>query len=324
MDPLRTPLCELLGIELPVVQGALGGPWGTSVELAVAVTRAGGLGTLATALQPPERIREDIGRVRERLDAPFAVNHTMRPFVPEVFEVLLDERVPVITFALGLDPELIRRAHDAGARFVQQVHTVEQAELAVESGADAIVAQGDEAGGFGGGSGLFVLLPQVVDAVAPVPVVAAGGIVDGRGLAAALAMGASGVQMGTRFLASEEAEIDPAYRRAVLETASERTVRAPFLNELVPPASPGAFDVAPRVARTDFVETWHGREDAVRAEAPRLRDEIGAAIAAGRGHEYLPIMGASAGSIHDVAPAGAIVDRVAAEARAVLASIGSA
>jgi nitronate monooxygenase/enoyl-[acyl-carrier protein] reductase II len=324
VDPLLTPLCELLGIRVPVVQGALGGPWGTSVELAAAVSRAGGLGTLATALQPAERVRRDIAAIRDRTDGPFAVNHTMRPFDGDVFDVLLAERVPVITFALGLDPELIRRAHDAGARFVQQIHTVEQADRAAESGADVIVAQGDEAGGFGGSPGLVVLLPQVVDAVAPIPVVAAGGIVDGRGLAAALALGAAGIQMGTRFLASDESEIDPAYRRAVLDASSEQTVRASFVSRLVPPPSPGAFDVAPRVARNGFVEAWLGRDDDVATNLERLRAEVRDAMAAGRGHEYLPIMGASAGLIREVLPAGAIVDRVVAEARTVLASLASA
>jgi nitronate monooxygenase/enoyl-[acyl-carrier protein] reductase II len=323
VDPLTTPLCRLLGIRVPVVQGALGGPWGSSVELAAAVARAGGLGTIATALQPAERVRRDIAAVRERTEGPFAANHTMRPFEADVFDVLLAERVPVITFALGLDPELIRRSHDVGARFVQQIHTVEQAEDAAEAGADVIVAQGDEAGGFGGGSGLVVLLPQVVDAVAPLPVVAAGGIVDGRGLAAALAFGAAGIQMGTRFLASDESEIDLAYRQAVLDASSERTVRASFVNRLVPPPAPGAFDVAPRVARNEFVETWLGRDEALAADLERVRAQVRDAIAAGRAHEFLPVMGASAGLIHDVVAAGAIVERVVAEARSVLASLAS-
>lgn len=198
---LRTALCAVLGTEHPIIQGPLGGPWPPSVGLAAAVSEAGALGSLPTALRRPEQVREDAARLRDLTSRPFAINHTMRPFIEEVFQAILDAAPSVISFALGRSPDIVKRAHDAGALFVQQVHSVEQALRAAEEGADVIIAQGGEAGGFGGAPGTIVLAPQVAEAVHPIPVVAAGGIGDGRGLAAALALGAGGVNVGTRFLA---------------------------------------------------------------------------------------------------------------------------
>ena len=220
---LQTPLCRLLGISVPIIQGPLGGPWLPSVPLAAAVSDAGALGSLPTALRTPDQVRDDIARLRDLTDRPFAVNHTMKPFVEEVFVEILRSRPPVVSFALGCRAELIARAHDVGSLFVQQVHDPAQAVAAVDAGADVIIAQGGEAGGFGGAASTMVLVPQVVDAVAPVPVVAAGGIFDGRGLAAALALGAQGANVGTRFIASEEAQLSDGYKAAVLAATSEQT-----------------------------------------------------------------------------------------------------
>jgi nitronate monooxygenase/enoyl-[acyl-carrier protein] reductase II len=162
---IHTALCDILRTEHPIIQGPLGGPWPPSVGLAAAVSEAGALGSLPTALRLPDQVREDVARLRDLTRRPFAINHTMS-------------------------------------------HTVRQALQAAEIGVDAIIAQGGEAGGFGGAPGTIVLVPQVAEAVHPIPVAAAGGIGDGRGLAAALALGAAGVNVGTRFLASVEAEVD--------------------------------------------------------------------------------------------------------------------
>jgi nitronate monooxygenase/enoyl-[acyl-carrier protein] reductase II len=164
---LRTALCPVLGIKHPVIQGPLGGPWPPSVGLAAAVSEAGALGSLPTTLRRPEQVREDAARLRDLTSRPFAINHTMRPFVEEVFQVILDPAPSVISFALGRSPEIIKRAHDAGALFVQQVHSVDQAVRAAEDGADVIIAQGGEAGGFGGAPGTIVLVPQVAEPVHP-------------------------------------------------------------------------------------------------------------------------------------------------------------
>lgn len=315
---LQTPLCSLLGIDVPVIQGALGGPWPPSVGLVAAVSEAGGLGSLATALRSAEQVREDVAALRDLTDLPFAVNHTMKPLVEDVFAEILRASPPVVSFALGCSADLIARAHDAGALFVQQVHSAAQATAAVEAGADVIIAQGGEAGGFGGACSTLVLVPQVVDAVAPVPVVAAGGISDGRGLAAALVLGAQGVNVGTRFIASEEAQVGAGYKEAVLAAESDQTVRAPFMNDLLPPSSAGAFVTAPRVVRNAFVEEWHGREEEVRRMKGELVARMRMAMGAGTVHELLVIAGEVAGAIDDILPAAEIVRRMATGAEDVL------
>ena len=310
---IRTPLCDLLGIEHPIIQASLG-PW-TSVELVAAVSNAGGLGSLGTALRPAEEHGEELAHVRELTDRPFAVNHTTRPFDEEVFALTLKAGPKVVSFALGDPGELVERAHDAGSLFVQQVHTVEQARRAVERGVDVIIAQGGEAGGFGGTVGAMALVPQVVDAVSPVPVVAAGGIADGRGLAAALLLGAQGVNVGTRFLASEETTaVGDDWKRAILAAESEDTVKVEFANEVFPPPSrEGAYGTLPRTLRTPFVEEWNRRRDEAKREAGRLSGELLAAVRQGRGHELVPFTGQSAGMIHELLPAAEIVRRMVAE-----------
>ena len=150
---LRTPLCAVLGTEHPIIQGPLGGPWPPSVGLVAAVSEAGALGSLPTALRRAEQVREDAARLGDLTSRPFAINHTMRPFVEDVFQAILDAAPSVVSFALGRSPEVVKRAHDAGALFVQQVHSTEQALRAADDGADVVIAQGGEAGGFGGAPG---------------------------------------------------------------------------------------------------------------------------------------------------------------------------
>jgi enoyl-[acyl-carrier protein] reductase II len=321
---LQTPLCSLLGIRVPIIQGPLGGPWPPSVPLAAAVSGAGALGSLPTALRSPEQVRDDIAGLRELTDRPFALNHTMKPFVEDVYAEILRASPPVVSFALGCQPELIARAHDVGSLFVQQVHTPTQAVEAVEAGADVIIAQGGEAGGFGGACSTIVLVPQVVDAVAPVPVVAAGGIVDGRGLAAVLALGAQGANVGTRFIASVEAQVGDGYKEAVLAATSDQTVRAAFVNELVPPASEGAYETAPRVLRNAFIDDWYGREDEVHRRRAELVERMRRAMADGSVHELVAVSGEAAGAISDILPAAEIVRRMATEAEDVLGSLARA
>ena len=195
---LHTPLCDVLGIEVPIICAPFG-PF-DEVELAAAVCAAGGLGSLGTAVRPLPELREQWGRLRGRTDRPFAINHTVRPLDEDAFTATVEFGPAAISFHLAVCPDLIARAHDAGIRWIQQVMTRDQAEQALSASADVLVAQGSEAGGLGGFVSTMVLVPQVVDLAGDVPVVAAGGIADGRGMAAALALGAAGVVMGTRFL----------------------------------------------------------------------------------------------------------------------------
>jgi nitronate monooxygenase/enoyl-[acyl-carrier protein] reductase II len=207
---------------------------------------------------------------------------------------------------------------------IHQVHTVRQAREAAERGVDAIIAQGSEAGGQGPplGVGTLALVAQVVDAVDPIPVLAAGGIADGRGLAAALALGAQGANIGTRFLASEEASAHAAWKRSIIAAESEDVVRFEEWREFFPPASGRAYDVVPRVIRTPFVDEWRGRRDDVRGEAERLRGEVITALREDRIHELVPFAGQTAGLIREVLPAAEIVRRIVAEAEQALERAG--
>lgn len=314
---LRTPVCDLLGLDAPIMQGAFG-PW-TGAELTAAISEAGALGSVGTATLETDRVLAEIRRVRELTDRPFAVNFTSRPFVEEVFEAVLEEQPAVISHALGHPGDLPTRAHEAGALFVQQVHTVEQAQAAVAAGTDVVIAQGSEAGGFGGTIAALALVPQVVDALSPVPVLAAGGIADGRGLAAALVLGAQGVNIGTRFLASAEAAIHESWKRRIVASASHEAVKVAFADAVFPPGGAQAYDsVSPRVLRTRFVEEWNDRPQDARSAADRLRAELAAAIADGNAHELVPFTGQTVGLIDEVLPAAEIVRRLVADAEALL------
>jgi enoyl-[acyl-carrier protein] reductase II len=315
---LRTPFCELLDIEAPILQAAI---WpATSPELVAAVSEAGAIGTIAGIFSTAEGITEQIERVRALTERPFVVNHVVPSLDEDAFQATLEAHPAAVSFALGDPGGLIERAHAAGAKVIQQVHTVEQARGAAALDVDVVIAQGSEAGGQGmaGGPGLLALVPQVVDAVAPVPVLAAGGIADGRGLAAALVLGAAGANVGTRFLASEEASTHDSWKRRIVEAESEQTVRFETWGAIMPPPPPGAYEVVPRVIRTEFVGEWESRAGDAAAEAERLRGEIMGAVTGGRTHELVPFSGQSVGLIKDVQPAAKIVQNMVAEAERVV------
>jgi enoyl-[acyl-carrier protein] reductase II len=311
---LRTPLCGLLGIEAPII-GAPFGPW-EQVDLAAAICEAGALGSVGTALRTVPELREQWTRLRDRTDRPFAVNHTNRPFDEAAFAATLEAAPRAISFHLGVPADLIARVHDAGILWIQQVVDRGQAEEAVAAGADVIVAQGGEAGGNSGFVATMVLVPQVVDVAGEVPVVAAGGIADGRGLAAALALGAQGVSMGTRFLAATELGIAGEWKRRIVDADALDAVKVAHSERVLPPFTRPAPPVEPRALRTPLIEQLREHPEWVDPAklGPRLRE----AILAGRGDEYLPFAGQSAGLIDEVLPAGEIVRRVVEQAEAAL------
>jgi enoyl-[acyl-carrier protein] reductase II len=315
---LRTPVCENLGIEVPIMQAAI---WpATSPELVAAVSEAGGLGSIGSVFESAGSVEKQVARVRELTDRPFAVNHVVPLLDEETFEATLQAKPAVVSLALGDPGELVDRAHAAGAKVIHQVHTVEQARRVAGLGVDAIIAQGSEAGGQGMvlGVGAMALIPQVVDAVDRIPVLAAGGVADGRGLAAALVLGAQGVNVGTRFLASEEASADNAWKQAILQTESEEVIRFEVFKEILPSRSDRAYETVPRVMRTAFVEEWQGRPEEARREAERLRAELMSAIRQRRPHELLPFTGQTAGMVHDILPAAEIVRTMVTEAEEAL------
>jgi nitronate monooxygenase/enoyl-[acyl-carrier protein] reductase II len=313
---LHTPLCELFGIEFPIIQAGMG--LGSSAELAVAVSNAGGLGSIGCWRRPPDDLKKQLSVIIERTNRPFAMNHLVPELDETTFAMTLATKPHVISFALGDPGDLVERAHDAGSLVVHQITTVTQARQAAERGVDVIIAQGGEAGGYGGSVATLALVPQVVDAVNPIPVVAAGGIADGRGLAAALMLGAVGVNLGTRFLASEEAQIDPAWKQKVVDAAAEDAVKVEVLNDIMPVPGSSGYGTVLRALRTPFIDRWQDRRAEATLDADRLRGEVLPVFTQGRLHELFPAAGQGAGLIHEIIPAGEIVRRMAAETRQAL------
>jgi enoyl-[acyl-carrier protein] reductase II len=314
---IHTTICDLFGIDAPIIQAGMG-PF-TSAEMAAAVSNGGGLGSLGATARTVTDLRTQVRLTRELTNHPFAINFTLSPSLPseEAFGLALEAQPRLISLALGDPGDYVKRAHDAGILVMHQVTTRRQAEQAAGRGVDVIVAQGSEAGGFGGIVATFALVPQVVDAVGPIPVIAAGGIADGRGLAAALTLGAQGINIGTRFLTSQEAPIREAWKQAILAAESEDTMKFDIWGDIFPPQG-GDYPAIPRVLTSAFVEEWHDRHDDAQHEAKRLQGQVGAAIAEGRFDEMLPFTGQTAGLIREILPAGEITRRIIAEAEEVL------
>ena len=219
---LKTAICDLFGIKDQMIQGGM--LHVATVELVSAVSNAGGLVIIGAGNAEPEWVREQIRLTRQRTSKPFGVNILlMSPFVKEVIEVVLQEKVGVVTTGAGNPGVYISRFKQAGVKVMPVVASVALAVRLERIGVDAIVAEGMESGGEVGETTTMVLVPQVVDSVR-IPVVAAGGISDGRGLAAALALGAQGVQMGTRFVCSEECIAHTAYKEKILKARDRSTV----------------------------------------------------------------------------------------------------
>lgn len=219
---LKSKICEALGIHYPIFQGGMA--WVADADLAAAVSNAGGLGIIAGMNMNGEQLRAEIKKLREKTDKPFGVNvMLMSPFTPEVAEVLVEEKVPVVTTGAGNPLPYIKKWTDAGVKVIPVVASVALAKMVAKRGATAVVAEGGESGGHIGEANTMPLVPQVVDAV-DIPVIAAGGIADGRGMAAAFMLGAEGVQMGTRFLVAKECNVHSTYKERVLKANDMGTV----------------------------------------------------------------------------------------------------
>jgi enoyl-[acyl-carrier protein] reductase II len=329
---LHTPLCDLLGIELPIVQAGMG--YVARAELAAAVSAAGALGVIGGASLRPAELRDEIHKLRDRTDRPFGVDVLFATVgraqaseaaarftreVEEQLEVVFEENVPVLASGLGDPGPIVPQAHAQGMKVMALVGNTRNAVRVARSGVDVIVAQGYDGGGHTGRVGTLALLPAVLDAV-DVPVMAAGGIGDGRGLAAVIAMGGVGAWLGTRFVASREAFGHDAYKQRIVEIDDEGTTIT------------RCFSGKPcRVVRNQTTEAWEAPElvAKIRPFPQQFRvvaDWLGAdPYTAGRYEGKTDVgalaAGQSAAVIGDVLPAGEIVRALEAEASRALARI---
>ena len=212
---MRTDVTKLLGIEYPIIQGGMA--WVAEYHLAAAVSEAGGLGLIGAASAPGEWVREQIRKVKERTEKPFGVNiMLMSPYADEVAKVVAEEGVKVVTTGAGNPEKYMKLWKDAGIKVIPVVASVALAKRMERCGADAVVAEGSEAGGHIGENTTMVLVPQIADAVS-IPVIAAGGIADGRGVAASLMLGASAVQVGTHFVVTKESVVHENYKKCIIK-----------------------------------------------------------------------------------------------------------
>ena len=219
---IKTPVCELLGIEYPIFQGGMA--WIADGGLAAAVSNGGGLGIISAMNAGPDYLREQIKIARELTDRPFGVNiMLMSPFAEEVSRVVAEEKVDVVTTGAGNPSKYMTMWKDAGVKVIPVVASVALAKLMTRAGASAIIAEGGESGGHVGDTTTLVLVPQVVDAT-DLPVIAAGGIADGRGVAACFMLGAQGVQLGTRFLVADECSVHDNYKDKIIKANDIATI----------------------------------------------------------------------------------------------------
>jgi nitronate monooxygenase len=285
---LRTPLTELLGIEHPILSAPMAGVAGGA--LAGAVSQAGGLGLVGGGYIDPDWIEREwaaLGNARAGIG--------------------------FITWRLAEQPAVLEAA---GVLAICQVQTVADAKRAADAGAQIIVAQGADAGGHGASRGTFALVPAVVDAVPAVPVVAAGGVGDGRGLAAALSMGASGVLVGSRFYATSEAQARPEAKQRAVEASGDQTIQSSVYDRARGYAWPSAFRL--RTLRNRFTERWHGREEAMLETLDEVLAGFGRAVETGDLDEAPVVVGEATDLIRDVPLAGDLVRRMVQEAEMAL------
>jgi NAD(P)H-dependent flavin oxidoreductase YrpB (nitropropane dioxygenase family) len=316
---IRTRLCDLLGITHPIVLGGMAGA--TTPELVAAVSNAGGVGIQGCSYLSPAEVERLVGEIRRRTDRPFGLNVLVFSADAALWEAVIAARPAVLSTAWAYPQqslkEIFDRAHAAGSRVMHMVSTVDEAGRAVDAGADLIVAQGSEGGGHVGVMGTMPLVRMVVRAVAPVPVVAAGGVADGAGLAAALMLGAEGILLGTRFLATTESPLHGNFKRAILASDGHDTLLTEIPDLISGRVWPGAYV---RVARNGLIRAWIGREGELRRRRAEVAAAVGAARRAGDVEGSSLLIGQTAGLIDDIVPAAAVVERTAREAEELLRS----
>ena len=311
---LHTKLCDLLGVKHPIMLAGMGGV--SYAELVAAVSNAGGYGVLGMAGRGPDFIREQMRQVKSLTDKPFGVD--LLAASPESLtasvDVIIEEGASSFVAGLGIPMPIMEKLKKGGLKVMVVCGAVKHAMKAEQAGCDAVICQGGEGGGHTGLVGTMPLVAQAVEAV-KIPVVAAGGLYDGRGLAAALSLGAVGVWMGTRFIASHEAHAGQMYRDTIVEASDEETVRT------------RCYSGKPmRVKKNPYVEDWERRpqdiqpfpHQAIHSSQAGVMGGIGGQIEGLDADRSCFAMGQSAGGVHDVLPAGEIVARIMAEAEAAI------
>lgn len=315
---LRTPLCDLLNIEHPILLAGMGGV--SYAELAAAVSNAGGYGVLGMAGTQPEFIRTQMRRVKELTKKPFGVD--LLAASPESLtasvDIIIEEGASSFVAGLGVPMPIMEKLKKAGLKVMVVCGAVKHAVKAEQAGCDAVICQGGEGGGHTGLVGTMPLIAQAVEAV-KIPIVGAGGIYDGRGLAAALALGAQGVWMGTRFIASDEAHSAQMYRDTIVEATDESTIRT------------RCYSGKPmRVQKNPYVDDWEKRPQDIQPFPQQAMLSSRAGVMGGIGGQMEGLdadkscfaMGQSAGGVRDVLPAGEIVKRILKEAEDSIERIG--
>jgi enoyl-[acyl-carrier protein] reductase II len=314
---LKTPLCRMLGVEHPILLAGMGGV--SYAELAAAVSNAGGYGVLGMAGTSPDFIRAQMRQVKTLTDKPFGVD--LLAASPESLtasvDIIIEEGASSFIAGLGVPMPIMEKLKKAGLKVMVVCGAVKHAVKAEAAGCDAVICQGGEGGGHTGLVGALPLVAQAVDAV-KIPVAAAGGLYDGRGLAAALALGAQAVWMGTRFIASTEAHAGDLYRQTILDAADDATIRT------------RCYSGKPmRVKNNPYVEDWESRPGDIQPFPMQAMTSIRNQAMGGIGGQIEGLdpdkscfaMGQSAGGVHEVLPAGEIVARIMAEAHAAIARL---
>ncbi|HTM06807.1 MAG TPA: nitronate monooxygenase [Verrucomicrobiae bacterium] len=315
---VHTRFCDLLGIRHPIVLGGMGGG-ATVAALVAAVSNSGGLGILGTSGTDGSKLKAEAEAIRRATDKPFGINHLLFEVDEERFSAALAARPAVASFAWARPDQDLRsyfdRSHEAGCKVMYMGGEVPETVRAAEAGADIIVAQGTEAGGHVAWMASLPLVPMVVQAVAPLPVLAAGGIADGRGLAAALALGADGVLIGTRLLASNESPLHPNFKQAIVRSDGHDTVLTEIPDVAAGRIWPGAMS---RALRNDFIQRWAGREWALRQNQRAVAQSVLEARKQGDADNAPLFIGQDAGLIDAIKSAAEIVEGMAAEAEEII------
>jgi len=305
---LKTALTELVGIRYPIIQGGMA--WVATWELVSAVSEAGALGVLGAGNAPVNWVREQIQQIRAHTSKPFGVNIPLfSPFAAEVVELCIAEKVPVLTTGAGNPTPYIKPAKEAGIIVIPVVASAALAQRLERAGADAVIAEGEESGGHIGEVTTMALVPQVVDAVR-IPVIAAGGFGDGRGLVAALALGAAGVQMGTRFICTEECIAHPNYKQAILK-ANERSTMV----------TGHSIGHPVRCLRNPMARDFEALEKRGASEQEVIEFGTGRlrkAVLEGDVVHGSLMAGQVAGLVRDIVPAKVLIERIAQEAEDLL------